>query len=196
MAKLAPRTVCWRQLWNERLKGKGAGVEHLLLSELGADSVLIAFDEDHGPFRLNYRLTWDENWQIREARLHVVSEYYTRWLTLLTDGRGQWHDAGGEALPDLDGCLDIDIWPTPFTNSFPMRRESLSIGERKEFRMAWIFAPDLSVKPQAQAYTRVEGGLYLFESLDGSGFTAKLPVDEDRIVLDYPELFERVRDEA
>jgi hypothetical protein len=194
MAKLAPRTLCWRQLWNERFKG--VGVEHLLLSEFGADSVLVAFDEDHGPFRLNYQLTWDENWQIREARLHVVSEYYTRWLTLLTDGLGHWHDADGEALSDLEGCLDIDIWPTPFTNSFPMRRESLSVGERKEFRMAWIFAPDLSVKPQAQAYTRVADALYLFESLDGSGFTAKLPVDEDRIVLDYPELFARVRDEA
>jgi hypothetical protein len=34
--------------------------------------------------------------------------------------------------------------------------------------------------------------LYLFENLDGSGFRAELPVDEDCIVLDYPDLFRRV----
>jgi uncharacterized protein len=34
--------------------------------------------------------------------------------------------------------------------------------------------------------------LYLFENLDGSDFKAELPVDEDGIVIDYPELFLRV----
>jgi hypothetical protein len=51
----------------------------------------------------------------------------------------------------------------------------------------------LTVKPQAQAYTRVRDRLYLFENLDGSGFTAELPVDKDGLVLDYPELFRRVK---
>ena len=35
---------------------------------------------------------------------------------------------------------------------------------------------------------------YLFENLDGSGFRADLPVDEDGIVLDYPDLFRRVKE--
>jgi hypothetical protein len=56
----------------------------------------------------------------------------------------------------------------------------------------------LSVKPQAQAHTQIVDRLYLFENLDGSGFTANLPVDADSIVLGLsgPELFERVRDEG
>lgn len=192
MTQSAARTICWRQLWNEQRPG--VGLEHLLLFENAADSVLVALDAEHGTFRLTYRLTWDDNWQIREARLDVVSERDTRSLTLLTDGRGQWHDADGEPLPHLDGCQDIDIWPTPFTNSFPMRRVPMLVGERKEFCMAWVFAPELSVKPQRQAYTRVADRLYLFESLDGSDFKVQLPVDADRIVVDYPGLFERVSD--
>lgn len=32
-------------------------------------------------------------------------------------------------------------------------------------------------------------------NLDGSGFTAELPVDEDGIVLDYPDLFRRVKED-
>ena len=59
--------------------------------------------------------------------------------------------------------------------------------------MAWISAPGLTVHSQAQAYTRLGDRLYLFENLDGSGFRAELPVDEDGIVLDYPNLFRRVR---
>ena len=91
--------------------------------------------------------------------------------------------------------MDIDIWPTPFTNTFPMRRELMAIGERRQFLMAWVFAPDLTVHPQPQAYTRIAERLYLFENLDGSGFKAELPVDEDDIVVDYPDLFRRVKDD-
>ena len=33
---------------------------------------------------------------------------------------------------------------------------------------------------------------HLFENLGGSGFRVELPVDEDGIVLDYPNRFRRV----
>jgi hypothetical protein len=167
-------------------------MEHLLLSERVADSIVLAFDEERGPFRLTYRLSWDELWRLREADLVVATERSTASLNLRTDGHGRWRDGDGRAIDELDGCVDIDIWPTPFTNSFPVRREPLEVGERRQFRMAWVFAPELTVRPQPQAYTRLAERLYLFESLDGSGFKAELPVDEDGIVLDYPGLFRRV----
>ena len=76
-------------------------------------------------------------------------------MTLHTDGEGHWRERDGRAIAELDGCRDIDIWPTPFTNSFPIRRETLALGERRQFRMAWVFAPDLTVHAQPQAYTRL-----------------------------------------
>jgi uncharacterized protein len=185
------RTLCWTPIWNKNRLG--AGLEHLLLTEREADSVVLAFDEDHGPFRLTYRLTWDESWRLRDAELVVATERFNRSLSLQTDGRGHWRHRDGPAIDDLDGCLDVDIWPTPFTNSFPIRREPMAVGERRQFRMAWIFAPSLTVQAQPQAYTRLADQLYLFENLDGTGFKAELPVDEDGIVLDYPDLFRRVR---
>lgn len=184
------RTICWAPLWNAN--HRGVGLEHLLLSERAADSVVLAFDEEQGPFRLTYRLAWDASWRLREAEMAVATEHATRSLHLLTDGRGRWRRGDGQALPDLDGCLDIDVWPTPFTNSFPILREPMAVGERREFRMAWVAAPDLTVHPQPQAYTRLAGRRYLFENLDGSGFRAELTVDEDGIVVDYPDLFQRV----
>ena len=186
------RTIRWT-IWNKN--GQDVGLEHLLLSERVADSVVLASDEEHGPFRLAYRLAWEESWQLRDAELVVATERSTRSLSLQTDGQGHWRHGDGRAIDELDGFVDIDIWPTPFTNSFPIRREPLAVGERREFRMAWISAPDLTVHSQPQAYTRLGDRIYLFENLDGSGFRAELPVDEDRIVLDYPDLFRRVKED-
>ena len=188
------RTICWVPIWNKNREG--VGLEHLLLSEGVADSVVLAVDEEQGPFRLTYRLTWDESWRLRDAELVVATDQATRSLSLQTDGQGHWRHRDGAAIADLDGCLDIDIWPTPFTNSFPIRREPMAVGARREFRMAWISAPDLTVQAKPQAYTRLADRLYLYESLDGSGFKAELAVDADGIVLDYPELFRRVTDDA
>lgn len=164
------------------------------MTERSADSVVLAFDEEQGPFRLIYRLTWTESWQLNNADLVLATERATRSLSLRTDGLGHWRYRNGRDIGELQGCLDIDIWPTPFTNSFPICREPMAVGERRLFRVAWIFAPDLTVHPQLQAYTRLADRLYLFESLDGSGFSAELPVDKDGIVLDYPNLFRRVKE--
>jgi hypothetical protein len=194
MANARCRTICWTPIWNKELQG--VGLEHLLLEPRVADSVVLAFDEKHGPFRLAYRLTWDESWQLRDADLVVSTERSTQSLSLQTDGQGRWRHANGRAIDELDGCMDIDIWPTPFTNSFPIRRVPMAVGERRQFRMAWIFAPDLAVHPQPQAYTRLGDRLYLFENLDGTGFRAELPVDEEGIVTDYPDLFRRVKEDV
>ncbi len=189
MANSRCRTICWTPIWNK--DREGVGLEHLLLTEHAADSVILAYDEQHGPFRLTYHLTWDQSWRLRDADLVVATERFTRSMSLKTDD-GHWRDGDGLTIAELDGCVDVDIWPTPFTNSFPIRREPMTVGERREFRMAWVCAPELTIQPQPQAYTRLADRLYLFENLDGSGFRAELPVDEDGIVLDYPDLFRRV----
>lgn len=174
-------------------------MEHLLLRDGAADSMLLAYDEDGRPFRLGYKLRWDADWCLRDAELTVTDDAGTRQLTLRSDGKGHWHggsengDGNGDsqALPKLDGCFDIDIWPTPFTNTFPIRRAGLAIGERRIFTMAYILAPALTVQPASQAYTRLDARLYLYEGID-SDFRAELPVDEDGIVLDYQGLFRRL----
>jgi len=184
------RTICWTSHWNR--KREDVGLEHLLLREREADSVVLAFDEEKGPFRLSYRLVWDEQWRIREAEMIASTQATTRLLTLHTDGHGHWRYDDGRPIAELDGCLDIDIWPTPFTNSFPILRKPMTIGQRQEFHVAWVCAPDLKVHRQTQAYTCLADGHYLFENLDGSGFKAELPLDEEGIVRDYPNLFQRV----
>lgn len=185
---MASNTLCWVPIWSRNQ----LGLEHVVVSDMAADSSLLAFDEDGEPFRLAYRLGWNNAGILRQAELEASKGSHRHSLSLNADGYGRWWGSQGEHIPDLDGCLDIDIWPTPLTNSFPIWRSHLSIGQRREYKMAWVSAPDLAVEAKPQAYTRLEERLYLFESLDGSGFKAKLPVDDNGFVTDYPELFRRV----
>ena len=111
---------------------------------------------------------------------------------LRTQGEGRgWVNLHADDLPALDGCLDIDFEMTPFTNTLPIRRAPLAIGESRTFRMAYIPADTLEPFAAEQRYTRLADRLYRFESADGS-FSADITVDADGLVVDYPGLFERV----
>lgn len=178
------RYIAYKHLWC-------TGLEFLELSEGVADGTAIIFDEI--PFHLTYHLKWDAGWHIREATLRCKTTSNDRSLHLVHDGRGQWSDGEGRRLADLDGCTDIDVWPTPFTNTFPIRRMRSENGKSERFQVAWVRAPELSVQSQTQAYTVLGNGLYLFESPgDEAIFRAKLTVDGDGFVLYYPELFQRI----
>ena len=55
MGSRSRRTICWVPLWNE--ERPRVGMELLLLTERTADSVVLALDDERGPFRLAYTLT-------------------------------------------------------------------------------------------------------------------------------------------
>lgn len=91
--------------------------------------------------------------------------------------------------------MDVDITATPLTNTLPIRRLSLKPGESADIKVAYVTIPDLSVTPDEQRYTRLDErtdrGRYRFEQL-GTGFTAILQLDAERLVEHYSELFNRV----
>jgi hypothetical protein len=146
------------------------------------------------PFRIGYEVRCDGLWRVQEVRA-AAPDLGRPVLDLLADGKGRWKRRGGEPVPELDGCIDVDISATPFTNTLPIRRLGLEPGESEELMVAYIRVPELLVGPERQRYgcleARADGGLYRFEALP-SGFTAALPVDADGLVIDYPGLFRRV----
>lgn len=103
---------------------------------------------------------------------------------------GSWTN-GAEPLPNLRGCEDIDLNISPSTNTLPIRRLGLRIGESAEVSAAWIRFPECVVEPLPQRYTRLAERRYRYESL-GSRWTGEFDVDEDGLVVDYPTF--RVRD--
>ena len=95
-------------------------------------------------------------------------------------------------LSELEGCLDIDLWPSPFTNTFPIRRLQLADGDRRELAVVYLEAPKLMPVRMRQGYTRIDATHYLYENLEGTDFQALLSVDAEGLVIDYPTLFRRV----
>lgn len=180
----------------------GPGVEHLRLS-LGpagaiADGVVVGVEEGRA-FRVRYLIRCDAGWRVREVRVEAL-EIDADEVVLLADGAGRWTDGRGEPLPELDGCLDVDLSATPFTNTLPIRRLGLRPGESAELAVAYVAVPGLGVEAVRQRYGCLEvgpdGGRYRYESPPDEGlpegFVAELVVDGDGLVADYPGLFRRV----
>lgn len=144
-----------------------------------ADSDLLTPDN----VRAHFRIRCDADWRTRHVEIRVLGEPH-RALRLEADGEGHWVDH-----PELDGCIDVDIYPSPFTNTLPIRR----IGEGAETTAAWVQIPELTVEPLRQRYTLLAGGTrWRYEAL-ASGFSTEFEVDEDGLLLDYPELARRLR---
>jgi hypothetical protein len=89
----------------------------------------------------------------------------------------------------------VDLLPTPFTNTLPIRRLRLAVGDSREILVAYVTVPGLELSAARQRYTRLEPrdgrDVYRFEGL-GSGFVAEVTVDAEGLVVDYPGLFRRV----
>jgi hypothetical protein len=178
----------------------GPGLEHLHLlqrqEDIVADGLILGVQEQM-PFRVRYEIRCDLQWRVRAIQLSLL-DGSSHSLVFFTDGVGNWTTESGEAIPSLKGCLDVDISATPFTNTLPVRRLALQPGSSATLSMVYVTIPQMHVEVTQQRYTCLEitssGGRYLYESLvDGvSSFTAELPVDQDGLVLDYPELFKRV----
>lgn len=151
------------------------------------------------PLRASYELVCDAGWRVRELRLTAESEATgAHELHLLADGAGGWRDgadSAGQMVTALQGCIDVDIMVTPLTNTLPIRRLALAPGESREISVVYVAAPDFTVRPFRQRYTRLGDAdgqqRYRYESLEG-GFTADLPVDDDGFVVAYPAIWRRV----
>jgi hypothetical protein len=184
------RNIMWTP-WSE------PGLEHLrLLQQDGtilADSIIVGVN-NRMPFRLHYEITCDSGWNVKELGLALLSDN-RKSMKIQTDRQGHWSTHAGDPIRMLDGCIDVAISATPFTNTLSIRRLNLRPGQSTELLVAYVLIPEMDLMPARQRYTCIElnssGGLYKYESLE-SDFSAELSVDRDGLVIDYPALFKSI----
>ncbi len=143
-----------------------------------------------GRENVQYVLRISPMWQVRQFLLFRDMDDPDLWLG--TDGGGRWGEMNGAHRPDLDGCIDIDLSCTPFTNTLPIRRLPLHVGDSAELIVAYVDVETLDVRPDRQRYTRLTSHRWRFEQFH-TGFAAEIEVDDYGLVVDYPTLFTRVR---
>jgi hypothetical protein len=140
------------------------------------------------PFEIDYSVECDARWRTRAVRVDGTD---ARSLILRADGNGAWTDGDGASIPAPAGALDVDISATPFSNTLPIRRIPLGIGQSVDIITAYIDVPGLVVSASPQRYTRLGPNRYRFDSRDAD-FSREITVDDEGFVVDYPGLFVRV----
>lgn len=147
-------------------------------------------EEDGLLARLRYRIDCDPEWRTRSARIEGEVGGRSVRFALAADGAGHW-TRDGQALPGLAGALDVDLGFTPATNTLPIRRLALAVGETAPVRSAWLRFPELRLEPLEQTYTREAERVYRYVAqVDGAPFTARLDTDAYGRVLCYEGLWE------
>ena len=140
-----------------------------------------------GP-NISYVLRLSATWSVRQFLLFRDLDDPDLWLG--TDGSGRWGEINGAHRPDLDGCHDIDLPITPFTNTLPIRRLALDVGDAADITVAVIDTETLGIVPVRQRYPRVAQHRFAYFNLD-SGFETEFDIDPYGLVHDYPEHFTR-----
>lgn len=174
----------------------GQGLEHCHATrdEDGATLDGVVAGQRGGLYGAHYRVSTDAAGITRELWMCYAGGPA---LHVRADAPGAWTDRlTGRALPDLDGCLDVDIGVTPATNALPIWRLGLAEGQAAEIRAAYVPLPSeiggaFHPRPAAQRYARLGPALYRYEGLFRH-FSADLPVDPDGLVTDYPGYFRRL----
>jgi uncharacterized protein len=161
------------------------------LYELDGYSTAVQEGETWG---IRYALMLDDRWVTRSA--HVVAQTFSgvHEVRLERNGDGVWRVDGAEA-PQLSGCFDVDLEASACTNTVPVNRLGLGIGEAADAPAAFVRAPTPRVERLEQTYARLPNDgdrarySYVAPAFD---FRAILTYDRFGFVVDYPGLAVRV----
>jgi hypothetical protein len=139
--------------------------------------------------RVSYVIRLSPTWKTRQFLLFRDQHEPDLWLG--TDGNGHWGEMNGAHRTDLDGCTDIDLHVTPFTNSLPIRRLQLDSGDAADITAALVDVDTLGVIPVRQRYEHLPTGEWRKVHVP-TGVAVDFRVDPYGLVHDEPDLFRRV----
>jgi uncharacterized protein len=151
--------------------------------------------EDGQAWAVGYEIVVDDRWAIRHAHITGRSPLGRHEVRLETDGQGHWQ-VDGAAAPHLDGCLDVDLESSACTNTLPVHRLRLALGESAEAPAAYVRAANLDVERLEQSYLRLDDEArhqrYDYRS-PVFDFRATLVYDPTGLILTYPGIATRAR---
>lgn len=185
----SPQTVSsglWRWL-------QGTGLERFELVRAADDWIfrgtMLTLAAD-AAMEAKYEIVCDRSFRTRRANVSVRDATGERTLQIMTEN-GRWYENGRENKTVV-GALDIDLGWSPSTNTLPIRRLGLEIGQASgEFVAAWVRFPELTLQPLPQEYFRLEDRKYRYSSRGGA-FVANLLVDDHGLALNYEGFWQRV----
>jgi hypothetical protein len=138
--------------------------------------------------RVEYRLELDDAARTRRVTVRDRAGNGDVELRLEADGLGTWR-RGEEIVLASPDAIDVDLGFSPLTNSLPIWRYDLDVGESREIDVAWVLFPSLAVERGRQRYTRTGPLTWRYAS---GAFEADIEVGEDGLVERYGGYWEAV----
>ncbi len=185
-----PRYAAWQH------REARNGFEVVFLSTDGDGRCLegdTAAIEGDAPWAVHYVIQVGQGWLTRSAYVTGRSRSGAYELSVESVEPGRWL-INGESAPHLDGCLDVDLESSVFTNALPVRRLQLDVGEQADAPATYIRALDLRVGRLEQRYVRlpdVNGRERYRYTAPAFEFECELVYDEFGLLLDYPGIATR-----
>jgi hypothetical protein len=142
-----------------------ASSEHAALTEESGHRVrgIAVLPLEDKPCHVEYDVLCDHAWMPRSCSISVNLPTHVRTIELRRDEIGDW-ELDGSAAPHLRSCSDIDLGWTPATNTIPIRRLDLEVGETASIVAAWVRFPELDVIANQQRYTRMAPDRWRYRS--------------------------------
>jgi hypothetical protein len=171
-----------RVLWQRR---DVPGLEWCELS-VGSDASrlrgTLVLARDAVPLMISYTIELDDGGRTRRVRISADGAAPVD-IALEADGAGRWL-RDGLVVVDSPDALDLDLSFSPATNTLPIRRLGLAVGESREIGVAWVLYPSFEIEYGRQTYERLGDRRWRYRS---TGFEAELTVDEDGLVESYAD---------
>lgn len=145
-------------------------------------------------FRVEYMIRTNKNWETILCEVKSLFANEMNHLHLESDGKGNWI-MNGEPASQFNGCIDIDIPLTPFTNTLPIKRLKLLENEKQLIKVVYIDILEAQIKALQQQYRKLSLTEYKYENVPND-FEAVITVDESGLVVNYPSLFVRTAAEG
>ena len=180
------RTGFWRWL-------QGTGLERFQLLRAPDQWILrgtILTLTEHDPAEARYEIVCNHSWRTGSAEISLQSKDSDRTLRIRTEN-GRWYE-NDQLNEAVNGCIDVDLGWSPSTNTLPVRRLQLAVGESSGLvTAAWVRFPELTLQPLPQEYQHLSAQQYRYSSRGGA-FVANLSVDDEGLVLNYEGFWQRV----
>lgn len=141
--------------------------------------------------QLAYRVSCGRAWRAYGGRVEGWLGDEAVEIDVVRTGPGAW-TVGGEAVPGVGDCLDLDLGFTPATNLLAIRRLALAVGEAAEAPAVWLDLETGRLERLPQRYERRSETAYWYEA-PSTGYADLLEVAPSGFVVRYPGLWEAER---
>jgi len=140
-------------------------------------------------YRVEYRIRTNQNWVTTFFQIKSQFDNIVEVMEFRKEGRESWY-VNGQPNGKFDGCIDLDISLTPFTNTLPINRLNLSEKQSEQIRVLYVDVLGRKMIPVQQKYTKLSSTDYKYENVPND-FESVISVDELGLVVKYPGLFKR-----